>query len=90
MFQKLISNDPNCSDFTSLFFKYDSNNDDLLVKEDLMKIMNDSGMKYVTHAEASFTFNLIAKFKNTLNVKTWLNWTKSMKGLAQKRLIQYS
>ena len=90
MYHTLISNDPNCSDYTALFFKYDSDSDDLLVKEDLMKIMIESGMKYVTHAEASFAFNLIAKFKNTLNIKTWLNWTKSMQGLGQKRLIQYS
>jgi len=62
MRRKLILDDPNIADYIALFFKYDTDSDDLLVKENFMKIMEDSGLKYVTHAEASFAFNLVGKF----------------------------
>ena len=78
------------SDYKNVFDKYDSNRDDLLSKDDLQKMMLESGMRNVTHAEASFTFNILSKFKPTMNARTFENWAASFEGLGQKRLIQYS
>ena len=55
-----------------------------------MKMMVASGMKHVTYAESTFAFNIIARFKKTLNLKTFTNWAQSLHGMQQKRLIQYS
>ena len=52
--------------------------------------MIDSGMKHVTYAEASFTFNILSRFKATMSMRTFENWAESFEGLGQKRLIQYS
>ena len=60
------------------------------MKEDVRKMMVDSGMRYVTLAEASFVFNILAKHKKTMNLGTFENWARSLIGLTQKRLIQYS
>jgi len=60
--------------YQELFEEYDSNRDDLLSKDDLQKIMIDSGMKHVTHAEASFIFNILSRFKSTMSMRTFENW----------------
>ena len=44
----------------------------------------------MTNAETEFAFNIISKFHEKLNTKTFINWGKSMEGKSQKRLIQYS
>lgn len=61
--------------------KYDDDSDDLLKRADIQKMMFDSGMKYVTVAEATFVFKIISNFKKSLNSKTFENWAVSMEGL---------
>ena len=53
-------------------------------------MMIDAGMRHVTLAEATFTFNIISHFKATLNIRTFQAWIKSMLGLGQKAHIMYS
>ena len=55
-------------DYVNLFIKYDTNTDDLISKHELLQMMHDCDMKYVTLAEAQFVFNMIARFKSTMNV----------------------
>ena len=73
--------------WVDLFLKYDTDGDDLLTKDNFMKMMVASGMKHVTYAESTFAFNIIARFKKTLNLKTFTNWAQSLHGMQQKRLI---
>ena len=88
MHKELI--DGKTNNYQRLFEKYDQDEDSLLQKEDVRKMMVDSGMRYVTLAEASFVFNILAKHKKTMNLGTFENWARSLIGLTQKRLIQYS
>ena len=81
MTQKLINDDIKVNDYIDLFIKYDTDQDDLLTKENLLKMMHNSGMKYATNAEATFVFNLIARFKPTMTVETFNAWAMSMRGL---------
>lgn len=77
-------------DFNSVFIKYDSDHDDLLTKEDMQKMMIDAGMKYVTFAEASFTFNLLGDFKPKMSMQQFVERMNTFKGSSQKQLIMYS
>ena len=53
-------------------------------------MMIDSGMKYVTFAEASYTFNLLGEFKSRMDVQMFKNRMETFHGLGQKRLIMYT
>jgi len=90
MRQRLVVEDTKVNGFDQLFQKYDTDGDNLLRTQDLKAMMIDAGMGMVTHSEAEFVFKVIAKFKPTLNLQTFLNWTGSMQGLGQKRLVQYT
>ena len=67
-------------DWGNLFLKYDSNSDGLLTKENVEKMMEDAGMKYATNAEIQFAFTVISKYRQTLQLQTFVNWGKSMEG----------
>lgn len=49
-----------------------------------------SGFKNVTDAESLFVFNIISKFKPSLNTITFESWAVSIVNKNQKTLIQYS
>ena len=74
-------------DWNSLFQKYNSQKDGLLIKQDLKQMMLDSGLSKVTDAEMDFAFNPIAKFKQKLNFASFQAWVEEMSALAQKSLI---
>ena len=67
-------------DFESVFIKYDKDHDDLLTKEEFQQMMIDAGMKYVTFAEASYTFNLFGGFKPRMNLQMFKERLLEFKG----------
>ena len=68
-------------DFESLFIKYDKDHDDLLSKEDLQQMMIDCGMKYVTFAEAEYTFNLFGNFKPKMSLQMFRDRMDTFRGM---------
>ena len=53
-------------------------------------MMEDAGMKYATDAEIQFAFTVVSKYRQTLQLQTFVNWGKSMEGQTQKKLIMYT
>ena len=47
-------------------------------------------MKYATDAEIQFAFTVVSKYRQTLQLQTFVNWGKSMEGQTQKKLIMYT
>ena len=56
----------------------------------MQQMMIDAGMKHVTFAEASYTFNLLGEFKPRMDLAMFKTRMHSFDGLGQKRLIMYS
>jgi Ca2+-binding EF-hand superfamily protein len=67
-------------DWSALFLKYDNNNNGLISRFEIAEMMKDCGMGHSTNAEIEFTFNIISKFHEKLNAKTFIAWAKSMEG----------
>jgi len=85
----LITESPLTS-WPRLFEFYDENNENIITKLQLQKMLEDAGMNYVSDAETGFAFNVIAKFQPYLNRESFTIWGESMHGKIKKKLIYYS
>ena len=77
-------------DWAALFFRYDTDEDGLLTKKNVAKMMADAGMTHATDAEEKFVFSVIAKYKLTCPLPLFQSWGQMMEGKTQKKLILYT